>query len=75
MDITVLGSELHAFVVCRTTCGLARAGKSLAENLADCPELTEEQQVIMPLETPIKPSGHIQILYGNLAPQVCKRIA
>ena len=48
----------------------AIAGKSLAENLADCPDLTEGQQVIMPLETPIKSSGHLQILYGNLAPQV-----
>lgn len=26
-------------------------------------------QVILPLETPIKPSGHLQILYGNLSPQ------
>ena len=47
------------------------AGKSLADNLADCPDLTEGQKVIVPLETPIKDSGHIQILYGNLAPQVC----
>ena len=46
------------------------AGKSLAENLKDCPDLTDGQKVIVPLETPIKESGHIQILYGNLAPQV-----
>eukprot|EP00873_Tetraselmis_striata_P039895 jgi/Tetstr1/460159/TSEL_005475.t1 len=44
-------------------------GKTMAENLAGCPDLSEGQQVIMPLETPIKPDGHIQILYGNLAPE------
>lgn len=27
------------------------------------------QQIIRPLENPIKPTGHIQILYGNLAPE------
>lgn len=42
-------------------------GKTLAENLAEAPDLTEGQTVIRPLADPIKPSGHIQILYGNLA--------
>jgi dihydroxy-acid dehydratase len=42
-------------------------GKTLAENLAEVPDLTEGQTVIRPLSDPIKPSGHIQILYGNLA--------
>ncbi len=42
-------------------------GKTLAENLAEVPDLTEGQTVIRPLSNPIKPSGHIQILYGNLA--------
>ena len=32
------------------------------------PGLAEGQRVIVPLETPIKPSGHIQILRGNLSP-------
>eukprot|EP00636_Phaeomonas_parva_P017054 CAMPEP_0118877730 /NCGR_PEP_ID=MMETSP1163-20130328/17918_1 /TAXON_ID=124430 /ORGANISM="Phaeomonas parva, Strain CCMP2877" /LENGTH=587 /DNA_ID=CAMNT_0006813479 /DNA_START=181 /DNA_END=1944 /DNA_ORIENTATION=+ len=42
-------------------------GKTVAENLADLPGLTEGQQIIRPLSDPIKDTGHIQILYGNLA--------
>ena len=43
-------------------------GKTLAENLDELPGLTPGQQVIRPVSNPIKPSGHIQILKGNLAP-------
>jgi len=43
-------------------------GKTVAENLADVPGLSEGQDVFMPLDKPIKESGHIQILKGNLAP-------
>lgn len=43
-------------------------GKTVAENLADLPELKQGQDVFMPLDRPIKESGHIQILRGNLAP-------
>jgi dihydroxy-acid dehydratase len=43
-------------------------GKTLAENLADVPDLAEGQKVVFPLEAPIKESGHIRILKGNLAP-------
>ena len=50
---------------------LSGAGKTLAENLAALPGLKEGQQVIQPLEKPIKSSGHLQILYGNLAPEGC----
>jgi dihydroxy-acid dehydratase len=42
-------------------------GKTLAENLADVPDLTEGQTIIRPLDNPIKPTGHIRILKGNLA--------
>ena len=42
-------------------------GKTIAENYADAPDLTEGQDVIHPLSNPIKATGHIQILYGNLA--------
>jgi dihydroxy-acid dehydratase len=43
-------------------------GKTVAENLKDAPELDfSKQQIIMPLEKPIKATGHLQILYGNLA--------
>lgn len=44
------------------------SGKTIAENLEDVPELDfESQKIIHPLENPIKSSGHLQILYGNLA--------
>lgn len=44
-------------------------GKTLAENLADLPGLAEGQEIIRPLSKPIKRTGHIQILKGNLAPE------
>lgn len=44
-------------------------GRTLAENLAEAPNLTEGQDVVRPVGNPIKPTGHIQILRGNLAPQ------
>ncbi len=44
-------------------------GKTMAENLADLPGLKEGQQIVRPLNNPLKPSGHIQILKGNLAPE------
>ncbi len=46
---------------------LTVTGKTLAENLVDIPDLKEAQQVIKPLEKPIKKSGHLRMLYGNLA--------
>jgi len=47
---------------------LTVTGKTLAENLAPVPELDfGKQQIIFPLEKPIKKTGHLQILYGNLA--------
>jgi dihydroxy-acid dehydratase len=46
---------------------LTVTGKTLAENLADVPDLLEGQDVIKSVENPVKASGHIRILYGNLA--------
>ena len=44
-------------------------GKTVAENLADAPDLNfETQSIVRPLSNPIKKTGHIQILRGNLAP-------
>ena len=43
-------------------------GKTLAENLKDLPGLTPGQTIVRPLSNPIKATGHIQILKGNLAP-------
>ena len=42
-------------------------GKTITENLEVVPTLTEGQKIIMPFAQPIKPTGHLQILYGNLA--------
>lgn len=46
---------------------LTITGKTLAENLADVPSLKEGQQIVKPVNNPIKESGHLRILYGNLA--------
>ena len=46
---------------------LTITGKTVAENLAEVPSLSEGQQVVKPLDQPIKETGHIRILYGNLA--------
>ncbi|KAM3580984.1 hypothetical protein VKS41_006433 [Umbelopsis sp. WA50703] len=40
-----------------------------AENLAEVPDLTDGQEIIRPLSNPIKPSGHLTILKGNLVPE------
>jgi len=49
---------------------LTVTGKTLAENVANAKDLDfEKQDVILPFEKPIKKTGHLQILYGNLAPQ------
>ncbi|MBT8267929.1 MAG: dihydroxy-acid dehydratase [Bacteroidia bacterium] len=42
-------------------------GKTLAENLLDVPDLKEGQDIIKSLDNPIKPTGHLRMLYGNLA--------
>ena len=47
---------------------LTVTGKTIAENLVEVEDLKEGQDVIMPTETPIKASGHLRMLYGNLAP-------
>jgi dihydroxy-acid dehydratase len=44
-------------------------GKTLSENVKDLPGLLEEQKVIYPISDPVKKTGHLQILYGNLSPE------
>lgn len=46
---------------------LTVTGNTLAENLKDVSNLVEGQTIISPLENPIKETGHIRILFGNLA--------
>ncbi len=47
---------------------LTVTGKTLAENVASVPDLDfNTQKIIFPLEQPLKKTGHLQILYGNLA--------
>lgn len=42
-------------------------GKTLAENLENVPDLSQDQDVIRALDNPIKPTGHLRMLFGNLA--------
>ena len=47
---------------------LTVTGKTIAENLANVPDLDfDQQKIIYPKENPIKATGHLQIMYGNLA--------
>ena len=47
---------------------LTVTGKTIAENLAEVPDIDfDKQKIIYPLSHPIKSTGHLQILYGNLA--------
>jgi len=48
---------------------LTVTGKTVAENVAKVPALKAGQQVVRTIENPIKSTGHIQILKGNLAPE------
>jgi dihydroxy-acid dehydratase len=61
MKMLLKAGRLHGH--CRTV-----TGRTLAENLAQVPDLAEGQTLIRPLEQPVKATGHLQILYGNLAP-------
>ncbi|NNM19047.1 MAG: dihydroxy-acid dehydratase [Croceitalea sp.] len=46
---------------------LTVTGKTVAENLANVPSMEQGQTVVRPLDNPIKATGHLRILYGNLA--------
>ncbi len=48
---------------------LTVTGKTVGENLEEVNDLQKGQKIIRPFDNPIKPKGHIQILYGNLAEQ------
>ncbi len=51
---------------------LTVTGKTVAENLKSAPDLDfDKQKIIMPLDKPLKATGHLQILYGNLAEGGC----
>lgn len=43
-------------------------GHTIADNLSELPGLSDGQDIIRPLDQPLKPTGHIRILKGNLAP-------
>jgi dihydroxy-acid dehydratase len=48
---------------------LTVTGRTLAENLADVADLAQGQEIIRPLDNPVKSTGHLQIMWGNLAPE------
>ena len=47
---------------------LTVTGRTLAQNLADVADLAPDQEIIRPLANPVKATGHLQIMQGNLAP-------
>lgn len=48
---------------------LTVTGKTLAENLAEATPLQNDQEIIRPLNNPLKPNGPLVVLRGNLAPE------
>lgn len=48
---------------------LTVTGKTLEENIAELPDLKTGQTIVHAIDSPIKPTGHIQILRGNLSPE------
>jgi dihydroxy-acid dehydratase len=48
--------------------GITVTGKTMKENVDKLPGFPEDQPIIRPLSNPLKPTGHIQILRGSLAP-------
>ncbi|KAK2059701.1 dihydroxy-acid dehydratase [Colletotrichum caudatum] len=48
--------------------GITVTGKTMKENVENMPSFPADQQIIRPFSSPIKPTGHIQILRGQLAP-------
>ncbi|KAF4553254.1 Dihydroxy-acid dehydratase-like protein [Elsinoe fawcettii] len=48
--------------------GMTVTGRTLAQNLESAPSFPADQDIIRPFSNPIKPTGHIQILHGSLAP-------
>ncbi|VBB75441.1 Putative dihydroxy-acid dehydratase [Podospora comata] len=51
--------------------GVTVTGKTMKENVEAYPDFPPEQKIIRPMSDPIKPTGHIQILRGSLAPGGC----
>lgn len=48
---------------------LTVTGKTLAENVRDVPDLSDGHHIIHPVESPIKASGHLRVLRGDIAPE------
>ncbi|KAK5174696.1 dihydroxy-acid dehydratase ilv3 [Saxophila tyrrhenica] len=48
--------------------GMTVTGRTLAQNVENAPDFPSDQEIIRPISNPIKPTGHIQILRGSLAP-------
>lgn len=48
---------------------LTVTGKTIEENIAELPDLSEGQKIISPVSAPLKKTGHLRILYGNLSPE------
>ena len=62
MKLLVAGNLLDGDIMTVT-------GKTLAENIKTAPSLRQGQEIIRSLDDPIKKTGHIEILHGNIAPE------
>ncbi|KAL3953423.1 dihydroxy-acid dehydratase [Purpureocillium lilacinum] len=51
--------------------GITVTGKTMKQNVENVPDFPTSQDIIRPLTNPIKPTGHIQIMRGSLAPGGC----
>ncbi|KAH6975328.1 dehydratase family [Ilyonectria sp. MPI-CAGE-AT-0026] len=51
--------------------GMTVTGKTMKENVENVPDFPSDQTIIRPFSNPIKPTGHIQIMRGTLAPGGC----
>ncbi|KAM4064515.1 dehydratase family protein [Hirsutella rhossiliensis] len=51
--------------------GITVTGKTMKQNVENMPDFPADQDIIRPMSNPIKPTGHIQILRGSLAPGGC----
>ena len=55
--------------LCGHQCINQSIGKTMAENLSEVKPIAPDNPIIYPFERPLKETGHLQILYGNLAPE------
>jgi len=66
--IPAVMKELMGAGYLHTDC-LTVTGKTLGENLSSLPGIDKSRNIMVPFDQPIKASGHLRIMYGNIAPE------